>query len=106
MGNSGSTLDMTWSPDAVRDSRPCFTEGFDAKYCAGRRERGDLAVQPDFGVGLPEVLPDAHLFMVLAQELPADDIPIFRDDADQAVHIFGMFPNQLGQFLQLPFQFS
>jgi hypothetical protein len=42
------------------------------------------------------MLPDPHLLMVFAEQLSADDVSILRDNADQAVHIFGMLPNQLG----------
>jgi hypothetical protein len=50
------------------------------------------------------MLPDPHLLMMFSEQLPTDDIPIFRNNANQAVHILGMLTNQLGQFLQLPFE--
>ena len=33
--------------------------------------------------------------MMFAEQLPTDNIAILCDDTDQAVHIFGMLPNQV-----------
>jgi glucose-1-phosphate adenylyltransferase len=50
------------------------------------------------------MLPDTHFFVMLPQELLPDDIPVFRDNPYQPVHIFGMVTHQLGELLQLGFQ--
>jgi hypothetical protein len=50
------------------------------------------------------MLSDSDFFMMFAEQLSANDIPILCDDSDQPVHILRMLPNQFGQFLQLPLQ--
>jgi hypothetical protein len=45
------------------------------------------------------MLPHTHFFVMLPQELLPDDIPVFRDDPHQPVHIFGMVTHQFGELL-------
>jgi hypothetical protein len=62
------------------------------------------AIEPVPGVGIPQMLSDSDFFMMFAEQLSANHIPILGDDSDQPVHILRMLSNQLGQFLQLPLQ--
>jgi hypothetical protein len=39
--------------------------------------------------------------MVLPKQLSADHILVLSDNTNQPIHIFGMVPYQLGQFLYL-----
>ena len=61
-------------------------------------------IQSDLGTPVAEMFPDTHFLMMLPQELLPDDIPVFRDNPHQPVHIFGMVTHQFGEFLQLGFQ--
>jgi hypothetical protein len=44
-----------------------------------------------------------HLLVMFAEQLSANHVPIFADDPDEPIDIFGVLANQLGEFLQLPF---
>jgi hypothetical protein len=50
------------------------------------------------------VFPDPHLLVMLAQELASNRIAIFCDDPHQAIDVFGMVANELGEFLHLGFE--
>jgi len=47
------------------------------------------------------MFPDADLFVMFPQQLLADGVPIFGDDPDQPVDVFGMIPHQFREFLHL-----
>ena len=47
------------------------------------------------------MFPDADLFVVFPQQLLTDGVPVFGDDPDQPVDVFGMVPHQFGEFLHL-----
>jgi len=42
--------------------------------------------------------------MMFPEQLTANDIAILGDNPHQSIHIFGMFSDELGQFLQLPLE--
>ena len=50
------------------------------------------------------MLADPDLLMMLPQELLADRVTIFGNDADQSIDIFRMVANQFGQFCHLAFK--
>ena len=50
------------------------------------------------------MLTDPDLFVMFPQQLPTNDVTIFSNDSDQPVDIFGMFPDQFGEFLHLAFK--
>ena len=50
------------------------------------------------------MLADPDLFVVLAQQLTPNDIPIFGHNAHQSIDIFRMFANQVGQLCHLAFK--
>ncbi len=62
------------------------------------------AVQTDLRTDVAQMASDPHFVLMLAHQLPPDDIPIFGDDPDQSIDIFGMIPHQLREFLNLSLQ--
>ena len=49
-----------------------------------------LGVESYLGIGITEMLADPDLFVVLAQQLTPNDIPIFGHNAHQSIDIFRM----------------
>ena len=62
---------------------------------------GQLQIHTGFGVGCTQVLAHPYLLLMLPQQVLADRVAVLGDDPDQAVDIFRMVPNQLGEFLHL-----
>jgi hypothetical protein len=44
---------------------------------------------------------DPDFLMMFAQQLATNDVAILCDDSHEAIHVFGMFSDKLGKFLQL-----
>lgn len=50
------------------------------------------------------MFPQADLGMMLAQQFVPQDIPIFGDNTNQSIGVFGVIAHQLGQGAHLPFE--
>lgn len=65
---------------------------------------GQLEVRFRLGIGGAQVFSHTHLFMMLAQQLLADGVPVFGNDPDKPVDILRVISNEFGKFLHLRFE--
>jgi hypothetical protein len=45
------------------------------------------------------MLPDPDLLLMLPDQLTTDHVTIFGDDPNEAIDVFGVIPNEFGEFL-------